>query len=288
MFESLHLVQEKRLRRKKRKSLLGRSVLVLSSFVLLFAVAFAVFELPIAYPANLSNFAQTRAMELVAVMPPTWQSKVAEYLPSLPSEPLDYEVANYTMLAPVVVALGYALGPRLVLLVVGMYLALGILGPFGQIFPFADGGGLDYYLKPGFGYLIGLLTAGWVTARITINKRTSLSQAVGIIAGLLALHLIGALYLFGTYLFFYLTEGSKSYLEWQPWIFQYVRNLTWNNLPYDVIFSFFLVGASFPIRWLAKTLTIPYDSPKNGRRSGYEDRMIEGAAEEAVEVVGMG
>ena len=58
-------------------------VLVLSSFVLLFTIAFAVIELPIAYPANLSNFAQAMSVELVAVMPPTWQTQISEYFPQL-------------------------------------------------------------------------------------------------------------------------------------------------------------------------------------------------------------
>ncbi|HMP51291.1 MAG TPA: hypothetical protein PKD05_07015, partial [Candidatus Melainabacteria bacterium] len=60
-----------------------------------------------------------------------------------------------------------------------------------------------------------------------------------------------------------------------PWIFQYIRNLTWYSLPYDVIFAFLLVGLAFPLRWLVKTLTVPYDSPNKGRRAGYETRIAE-------------
>lgn len=272
---SLHLVEERRLRRKKRKSLVGRTVLVVSSFVLLFCMAFTVFQFPIALPLNLSNFFQATAVEFVASLPYTWQTKVAEYFPALLSKPLSYEVSNYTMMGPVAIALGYVLGPVLVLYAIGTFLLLGLVGPLFHIYPFADGGGTAYYLQPGFGYLIGLLAAGWVTGRITLNKRTSLSQATGILAGLVCLHGIGALYLFGTYLYFYLTEGSKTYLEWQPWIFQYIRNLTWYSLPYDVIFAFLLVGLAFPLRWLVKTLTVPYDSPNKGRRAGYETRIAE-------------
>lgn len=271
----MHLVEERRFRRKKRKSLVGQSVLVVCSFVLLFCVAFAVLRLPIATIANLSNFMQAVAVEFVARLPGEWQAWIAQYLPSMLDKPLPYELSNYTILGPVVIVLGYVLGPLLVLLSCSLFLLLGIIGPVFHIYPFADGGGTAYYLEPGCGYLVGLLVAGWVCGRITMNRRTSLSQATGVIVGLLALHLTGAIYLFGAYLFFYLVEGSKSYLEWQPWIFQYVRNLTWYSLPYDVIFAFLLVGVSFPLRWLVKTLTIPNDSPNKGRQAGYNPRIVE-------------
>jgi len=111
---------------------------------------------------------------------------------------------------------------------------------------------------------------GWITNR----RRTSLTQVVGVAAGIIAIHAAGCAYLICSYLYFYVFEGSKAYLEWQPWIFQYLRNLSWYALPYDAVFALAAVGVAFPFRWLVNTLTIT-DAGPPPKKVKYDRRALE-------------
>lgn len=252
----MHLVNERPLKQKKRKSFIGQSVLVFASFYLVFVTAFASFSLPTATLDNIIAFVQAKAHLLVSIAPLEVSQFIDTYCPQLKFEPAAYNVSTYCALAPLSVVLGYVLGARLAVISVLIFIALGLLGPIVGFYPLANGGGLNYYTEPTFGYLVGLVIAAYVSGKLTKEKRTSLSQLLAVAIGCACIHLSGVIYLFGAYLLVYLVEGSKTFLDWQPWIFQYVRNLTWYSLPYDLIFSLILVGLSFPFRWFVDTMTI--------------------------------
>lgn len=67
---------------------------------------------------------------------------------------------------------------------------------------FAEGGGLDYLEKPGFGYILGFIPGaalcGWWSFRSGLKVET---LGIGAFFGLLAIHLVGILYTIGLFLF---------------------------------------------------------------------------------------
>lgn len=271
----MHLVADnKRIPGVRRKSFLGQFVLVLLGTQLAFFGSFTCFEVPTGTGSNLVNYAHREVQNLVLMAPAEAQSKIRQYVPAIFEEPHSIRRSTYVPLAPAAVAIGYILGPRLALWSVGLFLVLGFFGPTVGVYPLASGGGLNYYLEPGFGYLLGMLAAATMCGWITNKRRTSLTQIAGVSAGLLSLHLIGVVYLIGTYLYFYVLEGSKSYLEWQPWIFQYARNLSWYALPYDFMLAFILIGIAFPFRWLVNIL-VSSDSPPKVKRVRYDRRALD-------------
>ncbi|MDZ4835320.1 MAG: biotin transporter BioY [Candidatus Melainabacteria bacterium] len=271
----MHLVADnKRIPGVKRKSFLGQLVLVLLGTQLAFFGSFTCFEVPTGTGSNLVKYAHREVRNLVLTAPAEAQSKIRQYVPAIFDEPQSIRYSTYVPLAPTAVAIGYILGARLALWAVGLFLVLGFFGPTLGVYPLASGGGLNYYLEPGFGYLLGMLAAATMCGWITNQRRTSLTQMTGIGAGLLSLHLIGVLYLIGTYLYFYVLEGSKSYLEWQPWIFQYARNLSWYALPYDFVLAFMLVGLAFPFRWLVDTL-VSSDATPAPKKVRYDRKALD-------------
>lgn len=258
----------------KRKSLLGQVVLVLLGVQLAFFGSFTCFELPIGTGSNLTKFAKNETRNLALMMPDQVQEKIKQYAPAVYEAPQQVRYSTYVPLAPTAILIGYVLGPRLALWAVGAFLLLGLAGPMLGIYPLASGGGANYYLEPGFGYLLGMLGAAGLCGWITKSRRTSLTQVVGVAAGIIALHASGCAYLILTYLFFYVFEGSKTYLEWQPWIFQYLRNLSWYALPYDILLALGAVGVAFPARWLVNTLTAT-DAAPPPKKVKYDRRTLE-------------
>lgn len=282
---SLHLVADirkspgLRMPGAKRKSFMGQIMLVLVGVQLAFFGSFTSLNLPTATGSNLICALNGQVRKLVLLAPIETQSKIRQVVPRVfdelcRSQPKEPRLSIYTPLAPIAVFIGYVLGPRLAAFSTLSFLLAGILGPFVGIYPFASGGGVRYYLEPGFGYLIGMVAGSSLCGFLTHNKRTSLSQLLGIVLGLLALHATGILCLIGSYLYFYLCEGSKSYVPWQPWMFQYVRNLSWYAIPYDVLFSFLAVGLAFPFRWLVSTLTASDIAPPK-KRIKYNRKALE-------------
>ncbi|MBX3072514.1 biotin transporter BioY [Candidatus Obscuribacterales bacterium] len=274
--ESLHLVGSEIRRHPgvKRKSLLGQIVLVMLGVQVALFGSFTCFDLPTGTGSNLVKYAHRETRNLVLMTPAQVQDKVRQYAPAIFDEPQSVRYSTYVPLAPTAILIGYVLGPRLALWSIGLFLGLGIAGPLLGIYPLASGGGVNYYLEPGFGYLLGMFGGAGMCGWITNKRRTSLTQIVGVAAGIIAIHAAGCAYLICSYLYFYVFEGSKAYLEWQPWIFQYMRNLSWYALPYDAVLALAAVGIAFPFRWLVNTLTIT-DAAPTPKKVKYDRRALE-------------
>jgi biotin transport system substrate-specific component len=95
------------------------------------------------------------------------------------------------------------------------YLALGILwfDVFGlQVFD--QGGGLSYIREPSFGYLLGFVPAAWICGYIAFRSRPKLETlALGCLCGLIAIHLVGLVYVSLAYLLGWANATSLSFLE---------------------------------------------------------------------------
>jgi len=253
----VHLGLAGKARELKRKSLIGQAIAVVLGVQILFVGPFIAFSLPTATAQNLRAYAHNRALEVLPWLPSRWQARLTERFPDLLQPARDVRFSLYVPEAPLSVFVGYTLGSLLGLLSGLLFFIFGLIGPLFRVYPFASGGGLDYYTEPGFGYLIGCVVACWCVGRLTLKRRTSFRQALAILAGLAAIHLIGLAYLLGTCLTNCLIESATPLPDWQPWLSEEVRNLTWYPLPYDLIFSVILVGLGFPFRWLVNTLTAP-------------------------------
>jgi biotin transporter BioY len=243
--------------RIKRKSLVGQCVLVLIALQLFFVGSFVQLRLPTATGHNLLNFARVQAHSVVEQLPETWQNRVYKSLPDLtqPVKKLRYD--SYSPQAPAAFFIGYVFGLPVAPLAVLLFLIGGLLGPFFGIYLFASGGGFDYWTQPGFGYLLGMLAATWLVAKITCGPRTSLRQFVGLAAAVITLHLFGIVHLLGCSLSFAFVDGGASGPNWLPWVFEQIRNLSWYPMPYDAIFGLVLIGLGFPFRGLVGMLTAP-------------------------------
>lgn len=253
----MHLYIPESAPRLRRKSFVGQGVLILLGIQMFFFSAFCALDLPTATGRNLASFGHAQLDAVVASLPNQWQQKLFEKVPKLNCASLEHpsiRTSLYSPQVPVSIFCGYVLGPTLGVISATMFVVLGLLGPFIGIHPLAEGGGLMYYTHPGFGYLLGMILGTWVAGRITLNNRTSLTQLAALAAGLASVHVIGVLYLLGCCLAYYLAD-AKAALEWQPWVFELIRNLTWYQLPYDVLFGLALVGIGFPFRWLVHMLT---------------------------------
>ena len=60
---------------------------------------------------------------------------------------------------------------------------------------FGMGGGIDYILEFGFGYILAYIPAAFITATILKNNYKFLNVLKGVILGVLAIHLIGVMYM---------------------------------------------------------------------------------------------
>jgi biotin transport system substrate-specific component len=63
---------------------------------------------------------------------------------------------------------------------------------------FAGGGGLNYLNEPSFGYILGFIPGAALCGRLAFRSRARLETlALGAFCGLLAIHLVGILYIVG-------------------------------------------------------------------------------------------
>ncbi len=267
----MRLVGKSNVPRIKRRSIVGQAVLILLAVQMLFLACFTSFDVPIATKRNLTYFGQKQLHYVANAVPAKYKAKVEAALPVLNQPLQDVRRTSYTPLVAVAVFIGYVLGPILGPAACAIFIILGMLGPYVGLHTFAGGGGLSYYLEPGFGYLCGLVGAAWVAGFVTAGKRTSASQLFAVFSGLTVTHMIGLVYLLGSCLVSYLIDGSRASLAWQPWVFELARNMTWYPLPYDVISCFVLIGLAFPFRWLAATLVAPDLVAKPARPSQSKD-----------------
>lgn len=241
----------------RRKSLIGQLVLVLLGMQLLLFSSFTCFELPTATQRNLARYTNLTIQRALVYMPPQWQHEVTSRFPVLLKPVGEIRYSPYVPMAPMAVFVGYILGLPLGFFAAIGFILVGVLGPYVGLLPLAAGGGVEYYRQPTFGYLVGMILSAWFAGRVTLSANNSLRQIVVVLGGLLILHVIGLAYLVGSSLGVLLFEGEASYLKWQPWLAESIRNLSWYALPYDALFSLALVGLGFPFRWLTSVLTAP-------------------------------
>jgi len=251
-----------RVPRIRRKSVVGPIVLALLGTQLLFLASFTSVDVPIATKRNFTNFLQRQMRYASNIIPRQYYGRVEAAVPALKEPVREVRRSSYTPLVAVAIFLGYVLGPILGPISCLVFIVLGLLGPCVGVHAFASGGGLNYYIEPGFGYLLSLIGASWIAGAVTIHKRTTASQLFAVFSGLTVTHLTGLVYLLGSCLVSYLIDGSRASLAWQPWVFELARNMTWYPLPYDIVFSLVLIGIGFPFRWLALSLIAPDITPK--------------------------
>lgn len=244
--------------RIKRKSLIGQIVIVLLGLETLFLSSFTAFELPTATGRNLNLFARQRIQMVVSQAPPRLQTRIYRAVPEI-AEPATAAVrySLYVPQAPAAIFIGYVLGYPLASIAAVLFVLAGLIAPLFNVHPFVAGGGLDYYLQPGFGYLIGMVLASAVVGLITKNRRTTVSQLLAIGAGLVVVHLAGLAYLLGICLFFSIFQDLHAGPVWSQWVFEQARNLSWYALPYDFILGLIGIALGFPFRWLVNILVAP-------------------------------
>lgn len=252
-----------KIRRIKRRSIFGQIILVLLGIEVLSFAAFTAFELPTANGRNLECFVSGRLQLLVRAMPETYQQKAINLCPNIVKPLLDRSIpaVRYSLYVPQVPAaifIGYTLGWPLAAVASLLFLLLGLIGPALRLYPFANGGGLDYFLQPGFGYLVGMIFASGLIGFLTGGaKRSSLRQVIALVSGLFIVHFVGLVYLLGVRLFFILFEDPNNSPVWSQWLFEQARNLTWYVVPYDALWGLIAIGIGFPFRWLAYILMAP-------------------------------
>jgi biotin transporter BioY len=245
------------IRRIRRKSLLGELVLLVLGVEMLVFASFTTLQLPTPTQHNLERFVNSTAQSAISLMPARYQEQVLEHFPVLRNPTPAIRMGPYVPLCPVAIFIGYALGLPLGCLAAAIYVVLGMVGTHTHFLVFAAGGGLDYYKEPTFGYILGLILGSWFAARITARNNSSLRQLAAIVGGLACIHLSGLMYLVGGALGLLVFEGEAAYLNWQPWLFESIRNFSWYSLPYDALFTVAAVGIGFPFRWLNAILTAP-------------------------------
>ena len=140
-----------------------------------------------------------------------------------------------------VIFTGALLGPRLGSLAVSLYVLAGLLG-----FPvFALGGGITYVSKLGFGYILGYFLGVYLVGYSIKNKRSFRAILHGSIVSVLAIHLIGIVYMVSLLLI---------QREQLPVILNWIWLLSGMQIGYDVLMGIVAIGISRPIRsvlWLA-------------------------------------
>jgi len=154
-------------------------------------------------------------------------------------------LSNFSYIAqvPTVFFIASLLGPIAGMLTIFLYILAGIIG----IPVFSSGGGVSYFLKPGFGYLLGFFPAVFFVSNILKKKDMKYKYIKASIAGIICVHLIGIIYL--TILMFFQGEQLFLILSWF-WL------LTGMQFLYDLIFG---ICAIFFGRVMRKVLSIVTD-----------------------------
>lgn len=142
---------------------------------------------------------------------------------------------------PLVLMIAAILGPRLGILSIILYIAAGLTGlPL-----FAGGGGINYYMQHGFGYILGFIPGIYTTGNILSNKIKPFNTFRAAFIGVTSVHLVGIIYL-ATVLFI----KHESIFTVFGWIWQ----LSGMQFFYDIIFAILAILIGRLIRkalWIA-------------------------------------
>jgi biotin transport system substrate-specific component len=245
------------IKRLRRKSIVGQLVLLALGVELLLLSSFTSLQLPTPTQRNLERLINRSLQQAIVYLPERYRDGVLNNFPVLRQNVPPIRLSPYVPICPVALFLGYVLDVPLGCIATLLFVILGLGGARLGILVLAAGGGLDYYKQPSFGYLLGLALGSWFAGRITRPMVTSVRQLLAIAGGLLSIHLTGLVYLVGGALALLLFEGQAAYLNWQPWLFESIRNLSWYSLPYDALFAVLAIGIASPFRWLNTVLTAP-------------------------------
>jgi len=170
-------------------------------------------------------------------------SSPAEFFANLNSIDQITRVLNYIPQIPVIIMIGAMLGPRIGMISVFLYVGAGLAG-----FPvFASGGGLSYLARLGFGYILGFFAGTFITGQLLLRDTSRLNIAKAGAIGVLAIHIIGIVYLSGMLLLM-----QESIFAVFGWIWQ----LSGIQILYDIIFG---ILAAFLGRLLRKGLWLAMD-----------------------------
>ncbi|OGH96051.1 MAG: hypothetical protein A2104_08325 [Candidatus Melainabacteria bacterium GWF2_32_7] len=144
---------------------------------------------------------------------------------------------------PVVLMIAAILGPRLGILSIILYITAGLTG-----FPiFAGGGGINYYMQNGFGYILGFIAGIYTTGNILSSKLKPFTTLRASIVGVTAIHFTGIIYL--TIALFIKQESIFTVFGW-------IWQLSGMQFFYDIIFAMLaiLIG-----RFIRKILWVTMD-----------------------------
>ncbi|MEM8777811.1 MAG: biotin transporter BioY [Cyanobacteria bacterium P01_G01_bin.49] len=107
---------------------------------------------------------------------------------------------------------------------------------------FAQGGGLDYWQQPSFGYILGFMPGAWLCGWMAFQRRTKLEfLAISGISGLLVIHLCGLIYLVGLSFFNPVSIPSGSLIDM-------IFNYSVNPLPGQLVIVCTMALIAFVLR----------------------------------------
>jgi biotin transport system substrate-specific component len=242
----------------KKRSFFGQLVVTLLSLELLFFASFVSLSLPTPTYSNLGRWMHVAEVDFVNRLPQNWQTRIVEKFPVWREPCENVRYSSYVPLMPLAIAIAYVIGFPLALVACCLHFLLGILGAPHGLFLFSGGGGTGYWREPGFGYLLGIIGGAWFAAWINLpDERKSWRQLLGAGGGVFITHLIGLSFVFFGSISVLLFEGEASYLHFQPFLAEQLRNLSWYTMPYDFLFAAILVALSFPLRLLGNILMSP-------------------------------
>lgn len=179
----------------------------------------------------------------IITIPEEALTNTIEFFSSLNSIDQVTRVLSYIPQIPVIIMIAAMLGPKTAMLPVALYLMAGLFG----LPVFASGGGWHYLFKIRFGYILGFFAGTYVTGKLLARKSTMLNVLNSAITGVIAIHVIGIIYMTLVLLF-----GRESIYAILGWILQ----LSGMQILYDIIFA---IIAAFIGRLLRHLLWVATD-----------------------------
>ena len=136
---------------------------------------------------------------------------------------IPFPLVPITLQTFVVILSGLFLGSRKTTVAVCVYIILGLIGlPI-----FSSGGGIVYVLKPTFGYLLGMIPAGYIIGKLSYGKQSKFKRnMLASLVGIFTIYLVGIPY-------FYLV--SKYILHLQIEVLGLIYSGFLITLPGDII-----------------------------------------------------